>query len=483
MRTRLLASFLAGPILALPFAGGAALAGVTSTPPPTLTPTLALTAGAPAPAPAPASASVLARVAPSASGAALGSPVRRVGAEETRLLRDPAISAEHIAFTYGSDLWIVDRAGGEARRLTATPAIVSGPHFSPDGRRIAFTSAEQGVAQVHVVDVEGGDPVRLTWYPSASQARGWTPDGTRILYTSGRESAPTGYARLWTVPAEGGPSTLLPAPFGFRGDFSPDGRRLVVEPTSRWDPEWRGYRGGQNVPLVLLDLETLDEQRIPSELTYDQYPVWLDGKIYFLSDRDWAMNIWSFDPTTGALAQVTFEADLDIRSLSAGDGRLVYAHDGWIHTLDPQTATVERISITVRGDFPWARPRWVDVGSGIRSAGLSPSGRRAVMEARGEIFTIPAEHGSARNLTRSAGAADRSPRLGAPQATPLPGSRTTGRDIGSTLAIRMGLTHPDPSESARPRWPGIRPGRPMGATSPSWMSGRACRSSRWQRGA
>jgi tricorn protease len=211
------------------------------------------------------------------------------------------------------------------------------------------------------------------------------------------------------VPAEGGPSTLLPAPFGFRGDFSQDGRNLVLEPTSRWDPEWRGYRGGQNVPLVILDLETLDEQRIPSELTYDQHPVWLDGKVYFLSDRDWAMNIWSFDPSTGALEQVTFEVAVDIRYLSAGGAVLAYEHDGWIHTLDPRTGVTERISITVRGDFPWARPRWIDVGSGIRSAGLSPSGRRAVMEARGEIFTIPAEHGSARNLTRSTGAADRVP--------------------------------------------------------------------------
>jgi len=358
--------------------------------------------------PARAVASVLALILAAAAQVLAISPVA-AAAQETRLLRDPAISAEHIAFTYGSDLWIVGRAGGEARRLTATPAVVSGPHFSPDGRRIAFTSAEQGIPQVHVIDIDGGDPVRLTWYPSPSQARGWTPDGTRILYASGRESAPSNYTRLWTVPADGGPSTLLPAPFGFRGDFAADGQRLVVEPTSRWDPEWRGYRGGQNVPLVVLDLGTLDEQLIPSDLTYDQHPVWVDGTVYFLSDRDWAMNIWSFEPATGALRQITFESDVDIRTLSAGAGILVYEHDGWIHTLDPRTGVSERISITVRGDFPWARPRWVDVGSGIRSAGLSPSGRRAVMEARGEIFTVPVEHGSARNLTRSPGAADRSP--------------------------------------------------------------------------
>lgn len=378
-------------------------------------------------------------------------------AQETRLVREPAISAEHIAFTYGSDLWIVDRDGGEARRLTATPAVVSGPHFSPDGQQIAFTSAEQGVPHVHVIGIDGGDPIRLTWYPSPSQARGWTPDGTRILYASGRESAPTGYTRLWTVPASGGPSTLLPAPFGFRGDFAPDGRRMVVEPTSRWDPEWRGYRGGQNVPLVLLDVETLDEELIPSEWTYDQHPVWLDGKVYFLSDRDWAMNIWSYDPATRALAQVTFEDDVDIKYLSAGAGVLVYEHDGWIHTLDPATGAIERISITVRGDFPWARPRWVDVGSGVRSAALSPSGRRAVMEARGEIFTIPAEHGTPRNLTRSSGAADR-----APVWSPAGDSIAWFSDDGAGYRLHLG--HQDGLEAPR----SLSIGESKMAWNPSW---------------
>jgi tricorn protease len=387
----------------------------------------------------------------------LAAPALPAEAQDTRLVREPAISAEHIAFTYGSDLWIVSRDGGDARRLTSTPAVVSGPHFSPDGRRIAFTSAQSGVPHVHVVDVEGGDPVRLTWYPSASEARGWTPDGARILYSSARESAPSGYTRLWTVPVDGGPSTLLPAPFGFRGDFAPDGRNLVVEQSSRWDPEWRGYRGGQNQPIVLLDVETLDERLIPSEWTYDTHPVWLDGKVYFLSDRDWAKNIWSFDPASGDLEQLTFETDVDIKYLSAGAGMLVYEHDGFIHTLDPTTRASEQVSIAVRGDFPWARPRWVDMGTSVRSAGLSATGRRAVMESRGEIFTIPVEHGDARNLSRSDGAADR-----APVWSPVGDSVAWFSDDGS--GYRLHIAHQDGLEPPR----SLAIGESRMAWNPSW---------------
>src|SRR5690242_10204001 len=134
---------------------------------------------------------------------------------QTRLLRQPTVSEREIAFTYGSDLWIVDRAGGEARRLTSTPAVESYPQFSPDGQWIAFTSNRTGTSQVYVVSREGGDPVRLTWHPSPSFARGWTPDGSRVLYATNRNAAPQSYFRLWTVARTGGPSTMLPAPWAW----------------------------------------------------------------------------------------------------------------------------------------------------------------------------------------------------------------------------------------------------------------------------
>lgn len=362
-------------------------------------------------------------------------------AQEARLLRQPSASERHIVFAHGGDLWVTGREGGESRRLTSTPAVESDPHLSPDGAWVAFTSNRAGVPSVYVVSVEGGEPTRLTWYPAPSYARGWTPDGSRILYATSRETAPTGYTRLWTVSPGGGPSTLLPAPMGHRGSYAPDGRRLVVDRVDRWDVEWRSYRGGQNTALVLLSLDDLEEVHLPNDRTTDTHPVWMGEQVFFLSDRDGATNVWSFHVGTGALSQVTRFADAEVKSLAGGGGALVFEQDGWIHTLDPASGNARRLVINVRGDFPWAAPRWVDVGGNIASASLSPSGQRALMEARGEIFTVPLEHGSARNLTRSAGAADRAP-VWSPDGTRVAWFSDDGGGYRLLIADQEGLREP-----------------------------------------
>ncbi len=362
-------------------------------------------------------------------------------AQETRLLRQPTVSAREIAFAYGGDIWIVERAGGEARRLTSTPAVESNPHFSPDGELIAFSSNRSGSTEVYLVGREGGQPTRLTWYPGASLARGWSPDGRAVLYASTRNSAPSVHFRLWTVPAEGGPSTLLPAPWGFDGKFSSDGNQLIVDRMSRWDGEWRGYRGGQNTSLTILDLGDLSEVMIPNDRTIDMEPVWLGDRVYFLSDRDWASNIWSYDPASGALAQVTRVTDADIKTLSAGAGVLVYEHDGFINLLDPATGQSQRVSITVRGDFPWAETRWEDVSDEITRGSLSATGKRALFQARGDIWTVPAEHGDSRNLTNSSGVADRAP-IWSPDGQQVAWFSSDGGQYRLLIADQDGLSEP-----------------------------------------
>jgi tricorn protease len=332
-----------------------------------------------------------------------------LGAQGTRLLRQPNLGSTQLAFAYGGDIWVVDKNGGEARRITSTAAVESDPHFSPDNRWIAFTSNRCGVAEVYVVPVEGGIPIRLTWYPAPSSVRGWTPDGKNVIYTSPRETAPANYARLWSVPATGGPSTLLPAPWGFDACLSPDGRKIVLDRVGRWDSEWRHYRGGQNTALQILDLGSLAEQSLPNDRTMDLHPVWMGDNIYFLSDRDFIMNVWAYHTGNAAVKQITQFAKGDIKWLSGNGKELAFEQGGYLYLLDPATGKSKQIEVSVHGDFPWAEPHWENVGPRVTNASLSPSGKRIILEARGEIFTVPVENGNPRNLTNSSDAADRQP--------------------------------------------------------------------------
>ena len=327
----------------------------------------------------------------------------------TRLLRQPDISNSQITFTYGSDIWIADKDGLNVTRITSTAAIESDPHFSPDGKWIAFTSNRFGSNAVYVVSVEGGDATRLTWHPNGAQVRGWTNNGKHVLYASSRDVAPSSFDRLWTVPVKGGPSTLVTNQCSTSGSYSKDGKHMVIDRMSRWDEEWRAYRGGQNTPLVILNLNNSQETLLPNDKTTDIKPIWLGDTIYFLSDRDFVANIWSFNTKTSNLKQVTTFKGSDIKSLSGYNNMLVFERDGYLHTLNLNTNLSIQLNINVVGDFPWANTKWEDVSKSTRSASLSPTGKRAIMESRGEIFTVPIEHGDSRNMTQSSGVADRTP--------------------------------------------------------------------------
>jgi tricorn protease len=329
---------------------------------------------------------------------------------QTLLLRQPTVSQRHIAFAYANNIWIVPREGGDARRLTSFQGQESNPRLSPDGRWVAFSGQYGGNTDVYVVPVEGGEPHRLTWHPMPDVVQGWSPDGRRVVFASGRSSAPTpGATRFWTVSVDGGLPEPLAIPRGWQGGYSPDGQRFAYRMANSFDEEWRNYRGGQNRPIWILDLRSHDLVTPPWEGSKDVNPAWVGETVYFLSDRDWLMNIWAFDTRSRELRQVTRFTDYDVKTLEAGGGAVVFEQAGRIHLLDPATGRHAPVHITVRGDFPWLAPRWQDVQDRMTNAAISPTGRRAVFEARGEIFTVPAEKGDWRNITGTPGVAERNP--------------------------------------------------------------------------
>ncbi len=330
--------------------------------------------------------------------------------ESTRLLRSPTVSSTHIAFAYANNIWSVERAGGLARRLTSFQGQTTNPHFSPDGRLIAFSGEYAGNVDVYVVPAEGGEPKRLTWHPGGDVVQGWTPDGKSIMFASGRASwAPNAAPRFWTVPVEGGVESPMAIPRAYQGKISPSGTHVAFRMNNSWDEERRNYRGGQNKPIWIVDLKSYDTVTPPWTDSKEMDPVWVGDMVYFLSDRDGVSNVWSFEPKAKKLTQVTKFRDYDVKALDSGAGAVVFEQAGFVHELDPKSGRSHVVSITARGDFPWMMPRWEDVTARMSNISLSPTGRRVVVESRGEIFTIPAEKGDVRNLTHSSASAERSP--------------------------------------------------------------------------
>jgi len=336
-------------------------------------------------------------------------------AQGTRLLRHPAISKDSIAFEYAGDLWIVGRNGGQARRLTSTPGAETEPYFSPDGSQIAYTATVAGNMDVYVMPAVGGEPKRLTYHPGADRARGWTADGKRVMFASARDSVPQqSFTKLWTVSVEGGLAESLPLPRAFTGSYSGDGRRLAYEEISTvFVPEWqeasgwRHYRGGRTHPIRVMNVSDSTIEKLPWENSNDTNPMWVGNTVYFLSDRNFTVNLFSYDGKQ--VKQLTKHEDFDIMNASACADGIVYEQAGYVHFFDPKTGQERKLNIEATGDLPWARPQFKKVASMIRASSLSPTGVRAAFEARGDIFTIGTEKGDYRNLTQSPGAHERDP--------------------------------------------------------------------------
>ena len=339
-------------------------------------------------------------------------------AGEARLLRYPDVHGNTIVFVYAGDLWLVETAGGVARRLTSHPGLELFPKFSPDGRSIAFTGEYSGSRQVFVIGVDGGAPRQLTFHNDVgplpprggydNQVLGWTPDGKNVVFRANRVAWSERNGRPYLVPAAGGMERPLPIPESGNGTFSPDGKRFVYTPLQSEFRGWKRHRGGRAQDIWIYDLDGGKAERIVADPVTDNQPLWLGDKIYFTSDREHTLNLYSYDLASRQVRKLTRNDTYDVLWPSAGGGagaggKIVYEAGGYIYLFDPAAESSVKVPIRILSDLPQTLPYFKNVRGNIDSADISPTGKRAVVGARGAVLTLPAEKGEVVELAAAPG--------------------------------------------------------------------------------
>ena len=335
----------------------------------------------------------------------------QASAQAPLLLRDPSLSKTQIAFRHADDVWIVSREGGLARRLTSGGNVSGGPFFSPDGRTIAYDELIGGSSDVFTIGVDGGVPHRVTYHPGGNYSTGWTPDGRDVLFISMQDSVRM-YFQMYRIHADGsGLPERLPLPSAYNGTLSPDGSHLAYNPWLQWEGDsWKQYRGGQTQPVWIVDLKSLDLVKVPRENSNDTFPTWLGDSVYFLSDRNGHTSLFGYNLKSKEVKELVANHGLDFKALSGLGDTLAYEQFGTIHLYDIPSATEHTVNITLDGDLPALIPRLAKVSpESIVNSAISPTGVRALFEANGDIFTVPAQKGDVRNLTNSSTSAEREP--------------------------------------------------------------------------
>ncbi len=338
---------------------------------------------------------------------------------EGRLMRFPDVGKDQVVFSYAGDLWLVSTQGGTARRITTHPGLELFPKFSPDGRWIAFTGQYDGNFNVYVIPSGGGEPRQLTFEPDPihvpermgpnNEVITWFPDSRRILFLSRRQTFNGWFGQLYSVGIDGGLPEPLPVPKGGLTSFSPDGTKIAYNRIFRNFRTWKRYTGGLAQDIWIYDLKAQHIERITDYPGTDTFPMWHGETIYFASDRgaERRMNLYSYSLRTRQTRQLTHFAEYDVNWPSLGPDSIVFENGGFLYLFDLRSEKVRKLTVYVPGDFDQARRHWTNVSRLITSFDLAPDGQRAVLTARGDVFTVPAKEGSIRNLTQTPGIRER----------------------------------------------------------------------------
>lgn len=330
---------------------------------------------------------------------------------DARMFRYPDVSKNQITFSYAGDIWIVPIEGGTAFKLSSPSGEESYPKFSPDGSKIAFNGNYNGNSDVYVMPSSGGIPERITYHGGPDNVIDWHPAGEKILFSSSRESGRQRFRQLYLISQIGGQAEKLPMAFAEFGSFSPDGKSIAFTDKSRITRTWKRYRGGTAPDIFIFNLEDYSSINITNNTANDEIPMWNDNNIFFMSDQgpNERNNIWVYDQETKQNKQLTHFKDFDVHFPSLGPGNLVFEAGGNLYLLNLSTFNQQQVNIKIVTDQLALIPKVKKVKDNLQSGRISPDGKRAIIEARGEVFSVPAEHGYVTNLTKTSGIAERFP--------------------------------------------------------------------------
>lgn len=342
---------------------------------------------------------------------ALISFAQNVESPDALMLRFPDISESEVTFVYAEDIWVAPITGGMARRITSTKGMEAFPKFSPDGSTIAFTGNYDGNTDVYTINHEGFGVKRLTYHPYTDRMVDWKPDGSGVLFASGRKSPSNRFSQFYTMSTEGGNAEQLPLFFAELGSYNSDGTKIAYQYLNRVFRTWKRYQGGTASDVLIYDMKTKKSTQITTYKGTDALPMWSGNKIYFLSDRgdNHKANIWSYNTEDKSFNQETNFDKYDVKFPSLGPKHIIMENGGKLHALDLATGKTAIIEVQVPSEQLQARAEWKDMSRGIRSFFISPTGKRALFESRGEIFTVPAKDGITQNITRTSNAQEQSP--------------------------------------------------------------------------